>query len=68
MTQNTMTLTEKREALIKKIQKMPEAAVDKLLAALAPPAEEQVEKRQQEVEAIIKNDFKRYHNVFKALS
>lgn len=65
-----MTLLEKRSLLIERIQQMSEEELDKLLATTPSKTEngEQEDERRQEINAIIKNDFKRYHNVFKALS
>ncbi len=65
-----MTLTEKRALLIEKIQQMSEEDLDNLLATTLSKIEngEEEDKRQQKINTIIKNDFKRYHNVFKALS
>ncbi len=65
-----MTLIEKRELLIKEIQQLPEEALDKLLASISSKIESGKEEneRSQKINSIIKNDFKRYHNVFKALS
>lgn len=63
-----MTLTEKRELLIKEIQQMDEQDLDTLLAALSSKTENGEGERSQRIEAIIKNNFKRYHKVFKALS
>jgi len=61
-----MTLAEKRALLIKEIQEMPEEVLDKLLAAISSKDEEN--KRTERITDIVKKDFKRYHNVFKALS
>ena len=67
-----MTVLEKRQALIQKIQEIPEEMLneveeilDKVFLSTLSLSENEREKKVRE---IISNDFKRYKNVFKALA
>ena len=67
-----MTVLEKRQALIQKIQEIPEEMLneveemlDKVFLPIPSLSEDEREKKVRE---IISNDFKRYKNVFKALA
>ena len=67
-----MTVLEKRQAIIQKIQQIPDEMLDKIDITLdnliAIPITLSVEEREEKVKKIIERDFKRYKNVFKALA
>ncbi len=62
-----MTVIEKKQLLMAKIETLQEAQLDKALA-LFEKIEPTAQDREAKIDAIIKKDFERYHEVFKALA
>lgn len=62
-----MTVIEKKQLLMAKIDTFSEDQLDKALELLK-NLEAKEQDRQAKIDAIVKRDFERYHEVFKALA